>query len=195
GCPAGDLSVWVRPVPVWRPLAGLIRSLSALLGRDPSQSCRVRFPAPDRPPILSNRRLEVEEMVADQLDYVVGVDSHRDVHALALIAASTGAVVFEAEVVAERRGYERALALASAHAAGRRLWAIEGSGSYGAGLARFLAVSGEQVVEVERPQRRQRRKGKSDRIDALRAARSALSETKLALPRASGVREALRALV
>jgi transposase len=134
-------------------------------------------------------------MLADRVDYVVGVDTHRDSHALALVLAASGAVVVEAEVGADRRGYARALALACAHAGGRRLWAIEGSGSYGAGLARFLAERGECVVEVERPRRNERRRGKSDRIDALRAARAALGETKLARPRAGGTREALRALV
>ncbi|MEX0816121.1 MAG: IS110 family transposase [Gaiellales bacterium] len=134
-------------------------------------------------------------MLADQLDYVVGVDTHRDAHAFALVAASTGALVLEAELEADRRGYRRALALACEHSSGTRLWAIEGTGSYGAGLVRFLADRGERVVEVERPQRAERRKGKSDRIDALRAARRALGEAKLAAPRTSGAREALRALV
>ncbi len=83
-------------------------------------------------------------MLADQLDYVVGVDTHRDAHSLALLTA-TGGLVFEAEIDADRRGYERALLLAREHAAGgTRLWAIEGSGSYGAGLARFLAERGER---------------------------------------------------
>jgi transposase len=134
-------------------------------------------------------------MLADQLDYVVGVDTHRDTHALALVAAATGTLVLEAEVGADRPGYARALALAREHSSGGLLWAIEGSGSYGAGLARSLAERGEQVVEIERPQRNERRQGKSDRIDALRAARAALGEAKLALPRAGGTREALRALV
>jgi transposase len=134
-------------------------------------------------------------MLADQLDYVVGVDTHRDVHALAVVAASTGAVVCEFEVGADRHGYECALARTFVDAAGGRLWAIEGSGSYGAGLARFLAEQGERVVEVERPQRSERRRGKNDRVDARRAARAALGEGSLALPRAGGVREALRALV
>ncbi len=134
-------------------------------------------------------------MLADRLDYVIGVDSHRDAHALALLAAPTGAPLLESELSADRRGYEGALALARAQAPGERLWAIEGSGSYGAGLARYLAEQGERVVELERPRRRQRRRGKSDGIDALRAARAALAETKLALPRAGGAREGLRALV
>src|SRR5512133_162715 len=134
-------------------------------------------------------------MLADQLDYVVGVDTHRDAHALAVVATSTGAVVLEAEIGADRCGYQHALALAGEYAAGARLWAIEGSGSYGAGLARFLAGRRERVVEVERPQRSERRRGKSDRIDARRAARAAVAQPRLALPRAGGAREALRALV
>jgi len=134
-------------------------------------------------------------MFAGQQDYVVGVDTHRDRHALAVIAAATGALVLETEIDADRCGYELALALAGEHARESRLWAIEGSGSYGAGLARFLAARGEQVVEVERPQRQERRQGKSDRIDALRAARAVLRETRPALPRAAGAREALRALI
>lgn len=119
-------------------------------------------------------------MLADQQDYVVGVDTHRDAHAFAVVAAATGALVLEAEVDADRCGYERAFTLVRAQAPGTRCWAVEGCGSYGAGLARFLAARGEQVVEVERPQRQERRRGKSDRIDALRAARAALGEAKLA---------------
>jgi hypothetical protein len=103
--------------------------------------------------------------------------------------------VLEVEIGADRCGYQRALALAGEYAAGPRLWAIEGSGGYGAGLARFLAGRGERVVEVERPQRSERRRGKSDRIDARRAARAAVAQPRLALPRAGGARETLRALV
>ena len=55
-------------------------------------------------------------MLADRLDYVIGVDSHRDAHALALLAAPTGAPLLESELSADRRGYEGALALARAQA-------------------------------------------------------------------------------
>ena len=48
-------------------------------------------------------------MLADQLDYVVGVDPHRDSHALAVVHVLTGAVVFEATVVASSQGYVQAL--------------------------------------------------------------------------------------
>jgi transposase len=134
-------------------------------------------------------------MLADEVDYVVGVDPHRDAHALAVVHARTGAALFEAEVAAGARGYARALRLAERQAPGRRAWAIEGTGSYGAGLARFLAGQGERVLEVGRSRREQRSHPKTDALDALRAARTVLATTKQAAPRAGGRREALRALM
>jgi len=135
-------------------------------------------------------------MLADELDYVIGVDTHRDAHSLAVVAAANGGVVLvEPSLSACPRGYSRALALAQAHAAGARAFAIEGTGSYGAGLARFLAERGERVLEVERPARARAPRGKSDTLDAVRAARSLLGEDKLAQPRASGRRAALQALL
>ena len=92
-------------------------------------------------------------MLADELDHVIGVDTHRDRHALALVAARSGGVVGGLELPASAGGYRQALAFARRHAPGRRLWAIEGTGCYGAGLARYLASRGERVVEVERPAR------------------------------------------
>jgi transposase len=69
-------------------------------------------------------------MLADQLDYVVGVDPHRDSHALAMVHVLTGAVVFEATVAASSQGYGQVLTLVDAHASGRRAFAVEGSGSF-----------------------------------------------------------------
>jgi len=66
-------------------------------------------------------------MLADQLDYVVGVDPHRDSHALAVVHVVSGAVVFEATVVASSDGYAQALELADQHAPGRRAFAVEGT--------------------------------------------------------------------
>jgi transposase len=140
--------------------------------------------------------MEVPAMLADELDYVIGVDTHRDAHALVVVAAGSGGVVLvEPSLAACPRGYRRALALARAHAGGARAFAIEGTGSYGAGLARFLAEQGERVLEVERPLRTGARRGKSDVLDAVRAARGLLGEDKLAQPRADGKRAALQALV
>jgi len=134
-------------------------------------------------------------MLADQLDYVVGVDPHRDSHALAVVEVVTGAVVFEATVAADNGGYRHAFALVEQHARGRRAFAIEGAGSFGAGLTRFLTGCGERVLEVGRLRRERRSGGKTDALDAVRAARSVLASERPATPRAGGERQALQALV
>ena len=134
-------------------------------------------------------------MLADEVDHVVGVDPHRDAHALAAVQAGTGAALFEAQVAACPHGYAQALRLVEQHAPGRRAWAIEGTGTYGAGLARFLTARGERVLEVGRSKRGRRSHAKTDALDALRAARSVLGQTRPATPRAGGRREALRALM
>ncbi len=134
-------------------------------------------------------------MLADQLDYIVGVDPHRDLHALAVVHLVSGAVVFEANVAANSEGYADALKLVEEHAPGRRAFAIEGTGSYGAGLTRFLGGRDERVLEVGRLRRERRSGGKTDALDAIRAARSALASKRPATPRAGGDRQALQALV
>jgi transposase len=101
-------------------------------------------------------------MLADDVDYVVGVDPHRDSHALAVVGVVTGAVVFEASVEASCDGYAHALKLADQHAAGRRVFAVEGTGSFGAGLTRFLTGRGERVLEVGRLRRERRSGGKTE---------------------------------
>ena len=87
-------------------------------------------------------------MLADEVDYVIGVDTHRDRHTLAVVAAPTGGVIAQSAVPTDRRGYEAALCVAARHAVGVRVWAVEGAGHYGAGLTRFLGGRGEAVVEV-----------------------------------------------
>src|SRR5881409_1597483 len=135
-------------------------------------------------------------MVADELDYVVGVDTHRDEHVLAVVVAPAGAVVARRAVAANARGYAQALRFADAYAGGRRVWAVEGAGHYGAGLARYLSERGETVLEVGRSPRGERRlRGKDDQLDAVRAARAALSSEPLPRPRSGERREALRLLL
>jgi transposase len=134
-------------------------------------------------------------MLADQLDYVIGVDPHRDSHALAVVHVLSGVIVFEATVAANSEGYALALELVDDHAAARRAFAVEGTGSFGAGLTRFLTGRGERVLEVGRLRRERRSGGKTDALDAVRAARSVLTQRRPATPRAGGERQALQALV
>jgi len=134
-------------------------------------------------------------MLAEQTDYVIGVDTHRDRHSAAILTG-TGALVAETSESADRRGYTTLLAWAQRLANGRRVWAVEGSGSYGAGLTSFLGEHGEPVVEIGRRVRRDARvRAKSDPLDAIEAAREALARPRQAAPRISGEREALRVLV
>jgi transposase len=75
-------------------------------------------------------------MLAEQLDYVIGVDTHRDQHTLAVIAAPTGAVLAQTTVETHLGGYGEAVRFADRHALGARAWAVEGAGHYGAAFNR-----------------------------------------------------------
>jgi transposase len=131
-------------------------------------------------------------MLADLVEVVIGVDTHSQTHTAAVVDARTGGVLARATVAADPDGYAELVALAEAHS-GLRAWAMEGTGGYGAGLARHLADADELVVELDRPKRPARRAGaKSDPIDAERAARDALARTRLAQPKTGAERAALQ---
>jgi transposase len=135
-------------------------------------------------------------MLADEVDYVVGVDTHRDQHVLAIVAAATGAVIAQRSLPTNARGYAEAVRFAEAYAPGARIWAVEGAGHYGAGLARFLSARDELVHESGRSNRAERRlHGKDDSLDATGAARSALASKQPARPRSGERQEALRLLL
>jgi transposase len=132
-------------------------------------------------------------ILAELVDLVIGVDTHKHTHTAAVVQAVSGAVVDQVTVSATPAGYHQLLALADQQP-GQRLWAIEGTGGYGAGLTRFLHARQERVVELDRPKRAARRHGaKSDPLDATRAAREALGRDQLAQPKAAGHRAALQA--
>jgi transposase len=134
-------------------------------------------------------------MLAERADHAIGVDTHRDTHTAAVVEVATGVVGPHATTSADALGYRRLLTFACKHAPGRRVWAIESTGSYGAGLTSYLLEQGEWVVEVDRPKRPARRTGaKSDRLDAVRAAHEALQRERLTQPRRRGDREAIRVL-
>ena len=123
-----------------------------------------------------------------------GVDTHGRTHHAAAVDEA-GRLLGDAQFPATAAGY-RAL-LRWLRSLGRLvLVGVEGTGTYGAGLARFLAGEGVRLVEVDRPDRRTRRsKGKSDPLDAISAARAALSGTASGTPKTrTGPVEAIRAL-
>jgi transposase len=131
-------------------------------------------------------------MLAELVDVVIGVDTHKHTHTAAVCDARTGAVLARTTVTADGGGYAELVSFADEHA-GLRAWAIEGTGGYGAGLARHLDARQELVVELDRPVRPKRRAGaKTDAIDAERAARDALGRAQLAQPKTGTERAALQ---
>jgi transposase len=124
----------------------------------------------------------------------VGVDTHKLEHAVCVLDA-LGQPIGERTISADRRGYGE-LVRVIGELPDEVLVAIEGAGSYGAGLCEQLLAAGIRVVEVERPKRAERRRGgKSDRIDALIAARKALAGDGLSTRRRGGTRQAIGALL
>ena len=123
-----------------------------------------------------------------------GVDTHADTHHAAALD-QLGRVVADQEFEATAAGY-RAL-LRWLRSLGRVVEVgVEGTGSYGAGLARYLRSNHVKVIEVDRPDRRTRRlKGKSDPIDAIAAARAVQAGTATGTPKTrTGPVEAIRML-
>ena len=137
-------------------------------------------------------------MLADVVDAVVGVDTHRDTHQVE-IALPTGTPIATRTISNDSQGFAELLTWIAEHAPGPRLAvSIEGTRSYGLGLSRAVAATGLLVVECEQPNRKQRRgTGKSDPIDAHLAVLAALrlDADRLPTPRADGDREALRILL
>jgi transposase len=123
---------------------------------------------------------------------VVGVDTHKHVHAAAVLD-ERGALLATAAFDADRAGY-RALINWAAQFGGPLRFGIEGTGSYGRGLASTVRRSGHEVIEVARPNRQDRhRRGKSDLLDAENAARAVLAGQADAIPKAAdGIVEMIR---
>ena len=100
---------------------------------------------------------------------IVGVDTHKDQH-VAVAINRQGVRLGERHVPATTHGYEE-LERWPHRLGGNGAFGIEGTGSYGAGVARFLTDRGYRVIEVNRPDRSVRhRRGKSDPVDAEMAA-------------------------
>ena len=117
----------------------------------------------------------------------VGVDTHRDLH-VAVALNQHGGWLGARSFPTTPSGFAALMTWASSYGA-LGLIGIEGTGSYGAGLARWLRARGLTVVEIDRPDRRdrqgRRRRGKSDPTDAEAAARAVLAGTAVGQPKAA----------
>ena len=126
---------------------------------------------------------------------VGGVDTHRDVNVAAVVDMNGGVLGIES-FPTTGDGHTQLAAWMAGFGMLERV-GIEGTGVYGAGLARHFARASVRVIEVDRPNRQKRRqRGKSDQIDAVEAARGALSGRCEAIAKSGdGHAEALRALL
>jgi transposase len=139
------------------------------------------------------RPLQRNLMKIDEV--ILGVDTHLNLHVGALISNSGSRCLGTLSVTTTAAGYLKLITWARSfgplHRAG-----VEGTGTYGAGLARVLRDHEVQVLEVNRPDRATRRsRGKSDPTDAENAARAVLSGMATAVPKEqSGAAEAMRSV-
>jgi transposase len=127
-----------------------------------------------------------------QWTVAIGVDTHKAGH-VAVALDRLGRELGSCRLEATEAGYQALLRWA--RSLGDCAFAIEGAGSYGNGLARFLSAAGLPVCECERPTRRDRRRAKNDSLDALLAARRLVAGEGLSELRGNGVRELLRVLL
>lgn len=133
-------------------------------------------------------------MAQDRAGVFGGVDTHKHTHVAAAVDAA-GRLLGTAAFEADAAGCGRLWGWLRSHGHVVRV-GVEGTGSYGAGLARSLAAAGVEVVEVSRPNRQmRRRRGKTDTVDAEAAARAALSGEAAGEPKSGDGRvEAIRTL-
>src|SRR5713226_8860131 len=124
-----------------------------------------------------------------------GVDTHADVHVAAAVDANGGVLGVESFATTPA-GFRELHGWLTGFGELARV-GVEGTGAYGAGLARYLRSQGLVVIEVDRPNRQERRRnGKSDELDAIEAARAALSGRASGIAKtADGDVEAIRVLL
>ncbi|MFZ6687664.1 IS110 family transposase [Undibacterium sp. SXout11W] len=129
-----------------------------------------------------------------QPEVILGVDTHLDTHVAAVIS-HTGKLLGTLASSTDVSGYLKLLTWARSLGCVKRA-GVEGTGTYGAGLARVLREQGVEVFEINRPNRSKRRlSGKSDPTDAENAARSVLSGEATSIPKSqSGAAEAMRTI-
>ena len=131
---------------------------------------------------------------AEDTGIIGGVDTHQDLHTAAIVTLE-GAVLGTESFSTTRAGYRAMLAWFRSHGELLRV-GVESTGSYGAGIARHLALSGVPVLEVTGPDRAARRaRGKDDALDAVAAAEAARTGCRVQVAKdRGGAVEALRVL-
>lgn len=136
----------------------------------------------------------MDDLSIQNNEVILGIDTHLDIH-VGVIIDYRGKWLGTLSIATNPAGYNELLSWAQSFGQLRRA-GIEGTGTYGAGIARFLHTHGVEVWEINRPDRSQRRsQGKSDPTDAESAARTVLSGKAQAIPKLQkGAAEAMRTL-
>jgi transposase len=144
--------------------------------------------------IRGRKSMDLAESAGNGVSVTLGVDTHKDAH-VAVALDGLGRRLGALSVPATTEGYKAIVGWARGHGSVERA-GVEGTGSFGAGLARYLKDEGVEVREVVRPKRRDlHRSGKSDPIDAEAAARAVLAGTATGRPKgADGEVEMIRVL-
>ena len=134
-------------------------------------------------------------MLTTMVEHVIGIDPDRDRITASVVDTATTGEQASAAFETTRVGYDRLLKWADQHTqTAGRVWSVEGTGSYGAGLTSHLAARGERVTEFNHPNPTTGDGTKTDALDARRAARQILGRSRPSTPRVRGDREALRVL-
>jgi transposase len=139
--------------------------------------------------------IQARTVTASQTSIVIGgVDTHKHTH-YAAVVDEHGRLLGHQQFPATDHGYQALLSWMRRHGQIHAI-GVESTGSFGAALTRSLTKSGEQVIEVNRPNRLARRMdGKSDRLDAEQIARAVLGQTSTAIPKSkSGTVEVIGTL-
>jgi transposase len=123
-----------------------------------------------------------------------GVDTHKDLHVAAVVDEHDRVLASQC-FATTRHGYKQMLAWMRSFGPLRRV-GVEATGTYGAGLLRYLQKAGVEVLEVTTPDRQdRRRRGKNDDLDAQNAAHAAFAGKRTVTPKSrDGMIEALRVL-
>lgn len=124
-------------------------------------------------------------ILAELVDHVIGIDPDKETFSAAIVDAMTRGDTGGERFATRPSGYDSVIEWADTHTnPSRRVWAIEGTGTYGRGLTRMLQSSGEWVIEFSLPDGPAAPTGaKTDHLDALRAAREVLGRTSWSEPR------------
>ncbi len=157
----------------------------------PSVPSRVALPSP----VTTRKTINIMKSPALERNVTAGVDTHLDFHVAAVLDTDTARLLDTASFPATTDGYVELHAWLESFGAIGTV-GIESTGSYGAGLCRYLAAESVPVIEVNRPDRSERRfNGKDDTIDAEAAARAVISGKATTIPKTGdGAIEAIRSL-